>query len=301
MEIRKATRKKAKLRLGIMGSSGSGKTYSALQLAFGIGGKVGLIDTEHGSGELYAHMGDYDVIQLEAPYTVPKYRDAIKAFEVAGYDTIIVDSLTHAWAGEGGLLDKSGKLEASGKYKNSFAAWREITPEHNKLVEELLNSPSHIIGTMRSKTEYVLEVDAKGRQVPRKIGLAPVQREGMEYEFTIMLDISENHTAIATKDRTQLFDGWNDRISKETGQMIMKWLNSGEDLPPPKPNLQEFAKVFAEEVKAVEKVEDIDFLIQGASKELALLKTDLPDWYERLMVLAADTKDTLLTINQAAE
>jgi hypothetical protein len=161
--IRKAERKKSKLRLALVGPTGAGKTYSALQLAFGLGIKIGLIDTEHGSGDLYADLGDYDVITLEPPYTVAKYRDAIRAFEDAGYDTIIVDSLSHAWSGEGGLLDKQGQLENSGKYRNSFATWREITPEHNKLVEQMLGSPAHVIATMRTKTEYVVKKDDRGK------------------------------------------------------------------------------------------------------------------------------------------
>jgi AAA domain len=227
--IRKAERRKAKLRLAICGPTGAGKTMSALQLAFGLGGKIGLIDTEHGSGDLYAHLGDYDVITLDAPYTVAKYRDAIRAFEDAGYATIIVDSLSHAWAGEGGLLDKQGQLESSGRYKNSFATWREITPEHNKLVEEMLGSPAHIIATMRSKMEWIVEKDDRGRNTVRKVGLAPVQKDGVSYEFTTVLDVAENHTAQASKDRTSLFDGWCDRISPETGRMLRQWLDSGTE------------------------------------------------------------------------
>lgn len=230
MEIRKAQRKKAKLRLGIAAPSGAGKTYSALLLAFGIGGKVGVIDTEHGSADLYADLGDYDIIGIEAPYTVPKYLQAIKAFEAAGYTTIIIDSLTHAWAGDGGLLDKQGKIADSGK-ANGFAAWRTITPEHNALVEAMLKSPCHIIATMRSKQEYVLETNEKGKQTPKKVGLAPVQRDGMEYEFTIMLDVDMNHIASASKDRTSLFDGRYFKIGKETGVELQKWLESGEDVP----------------------------------------------------------------------
>lgn len=281
MQIRKAERKKAKLRLGLMGSSGSGKTYSALQLAFGLGGKVGLIDTEHGSGELYATMGDYDIIQLEAPYTVHKYREAIKAFEDANYGTIIIDSLTHAWAGEGGLLDKQGQLEKSGKFKNSFATWREITPEHNKLIEELLNSPCHIIGTMRSKTEYVLEQNDKGRQVPRKIGLAPVQRDGMEYEFTVVLDISDSHYATATKDRTMLFDGWHDRISKETGKKLLDWLESGVT---PELTIDEWAKQFAADLDNTRSDAQLKALVTEASPKLFQLHEKKPDWYDRMMI-----------------
>lgn len=229
MEIRKAERKKAKLRLGIAAPSGAGKTYSALLLAFGLGGKVGLIDTEHGSGDLYAHLGDYDIISVEAPYTVAKYTQAIKAFEAAGYATIIVDSLSHAWAGDGGLLDKQGKMADRGT--NSFAAWRTITPEHNALVDAMLSSPCHIIATMRAKQEYVLETNSKGKQEPKKVGMAPVQREGMEYEFTVMLDVDMNHIASASKDRTSLFDGQYMKVTADTGKMLLAWLETGTEVP----------------------------------------------------------------------
>ena len=229
MEIRKAERKKAKLRLGIAAPSGAGKTYSALLLAFGLGGKVGLIDTEHGSGDLYAHLGDYDIIGIEAPYTVAKYTQAIKAFEQAGYNTVIIDSLSHAWSGDGGLLDKQGKMADRGT--NSFAAWRTITPEHNALVDAMLSSPCHIIATMRAKQEYVLETNSKGKQEPKKVGMAPVQREGMEYEFTVMLDVDMNHIASASKDRTSLFDGQYMKITPDTGAMLLAWLETGTAVP----------------------------------------------------------------------
>jgi hypothetical protein len=229
MEIRKAQRMKAKLRLGIAAPSGAGKTYSALLMAFGLGGKIGLIDTEHGSGHLYAHLGEYDVITIEAPYTVAKYTQAIKTFEDAGYGTIIIDSLSHAWAGDGGLLDKQGKMADRGD--NSYAAWRKITPEHNALVDAMLQSPSHIIATMRSKQDYVLEVNDKGKQTPKKVGMAPVQRDGMEYEFTVMLDVDMNHVATSSKDRTGLFDGRFFKISKETGRELLAWLETGEAGP----------------------------------------------------------------------
>jgi len=228
MQIRKAERKKAKLRLGIAAPSGAGKTYSSLLLAFGLGGKVGLIDTEHGSGDLYANLGDYDIIAIESPYTVAKYLEAIKAFEDAGYMTIIIDSLSHAWAGDGGLLDKQGKIADRGV--NSFAAWRTITPEHNALVDAMLQSPCHIIATMRAKQDYVMEVNDKGKQIPKKVGLAPIQREGMEYEFTVMLDVDMQHVATASKDRTQLFDGQYFKISEETGKQLLAWLEAGKDI-----------------------------------------------------------------------
>lgn len=263
MEIRKATRKKAKLRLGIAAPSGAGKTFGALQLAFGIGGKIGLIDTENGSGDLYANLGNYDIIQVQAPYTINKYREAVKAFEDAGYSTIILDSLSHAWAAEGGLLDKQGKITDAGK-GNSYTAWRQITPEHNALVESMLQSPCHIIATMRSKTEYVLEEDEKGKKTPKKVGMAPVQREGMEYEFTVMLDIDMKHNASATKDRTGLFDGLFFTLGVDTGKKLLEWLNTGVD-----ETLERYTKATA--------------AINAAEDEPALHKITSSENYRRLL------------------
>lgn len=231
VQIRKAERKKAKLRMGLVAPSGAGKTYSALLIAFGLGGKVGVIDTENGSADLYANLGDYDVITLSAPFTVAKYIEAIKAFESADYNTIIIDSLSHAWAGDGGLLDKQGKIADTGK-GNSYTAWRQITPEHNNLIESMLQSKCHIIATMRAKTEYVMEVTDKGKQAPKKVGLAPVQRDGMDYEFTVVLDIDvATHQATSSKDRTGLFDGQIFKPTQETGERLLQWLNDGIDAP----------------------------------------------------------------------
>jgi hypothetical protein len=229
MQIRKAERRRAKLRLGLVGPSGSGKTRSALEIAFGLGGKIGMIDTEHGSGDLYADLGDYDIIQIGAPYLVPKYLSAIKAFEDAGHDVIIIDSLSHAWAGEGGLLDKQGKIADSG-IGNSYTAWRKVTPEHNALVDAILQSPSHVIATMRAKQDYVQEKDEKtGKTVVKKIGLAPVQRDGMEYEMTVVMDIDANHVAHASKDRTGLLDGRYFTPARSTGEELLGWLESGAE------------------------------------------------------------------------
>tara|TARA_R110000868_G_scaffold376148_5_gene640953 strand:- start:9063 stop:10004 length:942 start_codon:yes stop_codon:yes gene_type:complete len=254
MEIRKAQRKKAKLRLGIAAPSGAGKTYSALLMAFGIGGKIGLIDTEHGSGDLYAHLGEYDVISIEAPYTVTKYRQAIQAFEDAGYTTIIIDSLSHAWAGEGGLLDKQGKIADSGK-ANGYTAWRTITPEHNALVDAILQSKCHVIATMRSKQEYVLETNDKGKQTPKKVGMAPIQRDGMEYEFTVMLDIDVNHVASTSKDRTGLFDGQYFKPTIATGKQLLAWLEQGVESTN---EAQKFDVIFA--IGTINMVNDISEL-----------------------------------------
>lgn len=278
MQIRKAERKKAKLRLGIAAPSGAGKTYSALLMAFGIGGKIGLIDTEHGSGDLYAHLGDYDVIGIEAPYTVAKYTQAIKAFEEAGYSTIIIDSLSHAWAGDGGLLDKQGKMADRGT--NSFAAWRTITPEHNALVDAMLQSPCHIIATMRAKQEYVLETNDKGKQQPKKVGMAPVQREGMEYEFTVMLDVDMHHIASASKDRTSLFDGRFFKISQETGKELLDWLETGAEGP----------DVDAI-VKSIEGAADLEVLKGHFTAAISML----PKQHHDRIIAAKDKRKTQLT------
>lgn len=231
-EIHRATKCRAKLRLGMSGPAGSGKTYSALLIAHGLGGRIGLIDTEHGSGDLYADLlpEGYDVLQLTPPFTPSRYIEAIHAFEATGVQTLIIDSLSHAWSGEGGSLDRHGKLaDRSG---NSWQAWRQVTPEHNALVEAMLQSPCHVIATMRAKTEYVQEKDERtGRQVVRKIGLAPVMRDGIEYEFTIFMELDSQHLAHVGKDRTRLFDGMILRPDSDTGRELLAWLDSGAQEP----------------------------------------------------------------------
>ena len=228
MEFRKAERRKAKLRLGITGPAGSGKTYGALLVALGLGGKIALIDTENGSGDFYSGLGEYDIGTLNAPYTVQKYLDAIKSCETACYDVVIIDSLSHAWAGAGGLLDVQGNLVDNSRM-NSFSAWRKVTPLHNKLVETMLASKCHIIATMRSKTEYIQVENERGKAEIRKVGLAPVQRDGMEYEFGVVFDLGVNHMVTVSKDRTGLFDGQVFMLTPETGEALRDWLNTGKD------------------------------------------------------------------------
>ena len=230
MEFRKSERRKAKLRLGITGPAGSGKTYGALLIAKGLGGKVAMIDTENGSGDLYAALFDYDIGQIQAPYTVQKYLSAIHDAENASYDVIIIDSLSHAWAGEGGLLEMQGKITDSSRSGNSWAAWRQVTPLHNKLIETMLNSPCNIIATMRSKTEYIQTENEQGKKEIKKVGLAPIQREGMDYEFSVVFDLGINHMATVSKDRTSLFDGKVFTLSEEVGQTLKTWLETGIDL-----------------------------------------------------------------------
>lgn len=217
LNFRKATRKQAKLRLALVAPSGFGKTYSALRVATGLGGKIAVLDTENGSADLYANDFEYDVLTMNAPFEPQKYVMAIKAAEDAGYDTIILDSVSHAWAGTGGLLDKHGSIADKGG--SSFAAWRKVTPDHNALVDAILQSKIHVIATMRSKVDYAME---GGKVV--KLGLAPVQREGMEYEFTCVLDLDQKHNGHASKDRTGLFDNKVVPMTEEIGKKLKEWL-----------------------------------------------------------------------------
>lgn len=240
MAFRKAERRQAKLRLALIGPSGSGKTYGALLIAKGLGGRTAFIDTENGSAELYADLCDFDVCQITAPFTTDKYIAAIREAERAGYDTIVIDSLTHAWNAEGGILEFVDKKRGRG---NDFTAWKDATPLQNAFVSSITQSSCHIIATMRSKTAYDLEKDPQtGKLKPVKLGLAPAQRDGIEYEFTLVLDIDQQrHFAEATKDRTSLYDGKIFQITPEIGAQLKEWLETGlpaETLKAPQPQPQ---------------------------------------------------------------
>lgn len=231
--FRKAERKRAKLRLAICGVSGSGKTYTSLKIAKGIGGKIAMIDTEHGSGELYSDiegMPEYDVVQLSAPFSPERYIQIIKEAEKQGYTTLIIDSLSHAWAGNGGVLDIVDKATKASRTNNSFAAWQDATPHQNKLIDTILRSNLHIICTMRSKSAYET-VEQNGKKKIIKVGLEPIQRQGVDYEFTVVLDLSvDGHVAGISKDRTGLFDGKHFIADEDTGVKLLEWLNTGEDI-----------------------------------------------------------------------
>lgn len=220
MTFTKAKKTNSKLRLAITGPSGAGKTYSALLIAQGLGGKIAMIDTENGSGNVYSDLCDYDICNLSAPYYPQKYIQCIHEAEKAGYEIIIIDSISHEWNGEGGCLDLHTRETASGK-GNSFTAWAKITPLHNMFVQALTASPCHIIATIRSKTDHIIN---DSRQVV-KVGLAPVQRDGIEYEFSTVFDISASHLASVNKDRTALFGDTPFKISPDIGVKLRKWLN----------------------------------------------------------------------------
>lgn len=226
MQIRKAQKAKSKLRIGMMGASGSGKTYSALLLASGMTDwtKVLVIDTENHSADLYDHLGDYSVITLDAPYSPERYVQAIQMGEESGFEVIIIDSISHVWEGTGGILEIVDKL--GGRFQD----WAKATPRYKKLVNAILRSKAHIITTSRTKTEYSVEKDDKNKTRVRKVGTKDVNREGFDYEMTISFSIDINHLAEATKDRTSMFiDQPEFMISKETGKRLAEWASKGID------------------------------------------------------------------------
>lgn len=222
--------------------------------------RICVIDTENGSGSLYVgtvvggvRVGEYLTINLEAPFSAARYLEAIEAAENADVEFLIIDSLSHAWSGEGGLLDMQANIaKRSG---NSYTAWRDVTPLHNKLVDRILQCPMHVATTLRTKTEYVIEDNGNGKKSPRKVGMAPIFREGLEYEFSVFFELSQDHSAAATKDRTGLFDGQYFVITPDTGARIAGWLGNSAAAPvPPKPNVtsdQQDERTLAEKVDQV--------------------------------------------------
>lgn len=248
MKFEKAVRRKAKLRLALSGPSGSGKTKGALLLAEGLGGRIALIDTEHNSASLYANDHDFDALNLEPPYTPERFIEAVKMAEMAKYDILILDSITHEWTGKGGCLELVDEIARSKFRGNTWSAWNDITPRHRAFLDCILRSPLHIIVTMRSKTETA-QVEENNKKKVVKLGMKAEQRDGFEYEMTTVLDlVHDGHFANASKDRTGLFGGDPQIISRKTGDMLRKWLESGADEVRPTMEVQIKACTTAREV-----------------------------------------------------
>jgi hypothetical protein len=230
MQLRKSERKQARIKMALQGPSGSGKTYSALLVAFGLcqdWSKIAVIDTESHSADLYAHLGGFNVLTLEAPYGPEQYVEAIRVCVQEDMSVVIIDSISHEWEGTGGILDLHGSMAG-----NSFTNWAKLTPRHNAFVQEILQSPVHIIATIRTKQDYVLS-DKNGRMVPEKVGLKSVTRDGMDYEFTLVFDLDIKNRATSSKDRTGLFMGKPEqKLSTLTGKVILEWCNESKSTSP---------------------------------------------------------------------
>lgn len=233
----KAVRSRRKLKAAFDGVSGAGKTFSALRLAFslvdaGMGSKVAVIDSESGSASLYANEApdgrpwEYDCLELHQ-FGPDQYTAAINLAFKSGYDILVIDSLSHAWNAEGGALDMVDR-----KGGNKFTAWKDITPLHRRMVDAIINAPGHVIVTMRSKTEYVMETDDRGRSVPRKIGMAPVQRDGMEYEFDVYASIDSTQQIRISKSRCSAINGMTGiKPGPQFWAPLFDWLNSATASP----------------------------------------------------------------------
>jgi hypothetical protein len=221
MILEDASRQKVKIKMALQGPSGSGKTMSALLLAYGLCKdytRIAVIDTENRSSMLYAHLGNFKVIHIPAPFTPENYIKAMKICEARGMEVIILDSISHEWES---ILDEHGNMTG-----NSYTNWNKLTPRHNAFIQHILQSPCHVIGTIRAKQEYVLS-EKNGKQVPEKMGMKGVTRDGMDYEFTLVLELDMKNMATATKDRTSMFmKKPSFMISERTGTSILNWCNN---------------------------------------------------------------------------
>jgi hypothetical protein len=279
MGFQKAFKSKSKLRCALFGPSGAGKTYSALAIAKGIGGKVAVIDSERGSASKYADKFEFDVVDLEKK-SIDEYVQFIEEAGVAGYSVLIIDSLTHAWQD---LLEEVEKL-ANAKYRgNTWSAWSEGTPKQRALVNAILSCPCHIMATMRSKTEWQTTQDDRGKSRPVRVGLAPEQGKGIEYEFDMLLELSTEHIANVIKDRTGMFqDKLLTKPGVEFGHELVEWLNTGVDEAIA---LQKKLEAMTEVIQIKEFLKKHSEALEANIKDFAeaeVKKDHTPEWFSRL-------------------
>lgn len=260
MEMKKARRTRAKVKLAIAGISGSGKTMSSLLMAYGMvkeshpgisdgeaWEKICLIDTENSSGSLYSNakvkgttttIGEYYTIDIRPPFTVDKYIESIKYAEENGIEVLIIDSVSHAWAGEGGALDKQAAIAANSTSGNSYTAWRQPKKDQSQLMNTILQCKMHVISCIRAKTEYVQDKDDKGKTRVRKVGLGLITQGETDYEYTTVFMLNQDHVASSTKDRTGRFDGQFFTITPETGREVIRWLDDAPEEPANAPQIE---------------------------------------------------------------
>ena len=262
-----AEKSQLKAKVMISGAAGSGKTMAALELASALGSRVAVIDTENGSAALYSDKYKFEMLNLQPPYPPEDFVQAIKVAENSGFDVIVVDGITPEWSGSGGCLDLHTKL--GGRFQD----WAKITPRHRSFIQKILECSTHIICTCRSKQGYAM--DEQSKKVT-KLGMAPEQRDGLDYEMTLVFNIiNQTHIAEATKDRTGLFDGKQFLISKNTGLEILEWLNSGTPAKSPAPTITDVRNL----------------LISAGVKSI-------PDFKKVMMQVLGEEYNTLEDLNQ---
>jgi hypothetical protein len=232
-QFRRAVKRDAKLRFAIAGPGGSGKTYTTLRLATELGGRILVADSEHGSASKYADEFDFDVIELDQfdPDIIPQL---IREAAAAGYSSLILDSWSHFWMGPQGELEQVDQISARQRNNNSWSAWRHVSPKHSRMIDAMLSAPLHILVTMRVKTEWVVDKDEKtGKTCPRKVGLQPVMRDGVEYEFDVCGDMDQENNLIVTKSRCPKLTGkMISRPGQEMAAILRDWLRTPEQNAP---------------------------------------------------------------------
>ena len=276
MGFQKAKKEQIWAKILLNAPSGGGKTYSALRLATGIakkcGSRVAAIDTENGRIRYYAEEFDFDDMQLSEPYSPEKYMTAIDEAVKAGYKVLVIDSLTHEW---NFCLDLVNNMPGT----NSYTKWKTVTPRHDAFKEKILQSPIYIIATVRGKDEYVLE-DSNGKKVPKKVGLGYSQRDGLEFDYTVTLNLDQNtHRFSATKDNTHLFEDRYDVLTEEDGEAIYNWANSG-DAPAKKPKSEPAPSPVSEDLPS--KILKIDSLAKSLQAK-GVAKSDIVDAIKSVM------------------
>lgn len=229
MQLKKAKRQQVKLKVGLSGPSGYGKTYSALLLAFGMTNdwnKIAIIDTENNSASLYSHLGEFNVLTLNEPFTPERYIEAIRVCEQSEIEVLIIDSISQEWSGKGGCLEIHEQL--GGRFQD----WNKVTPRHNSFLDAIIQSKLHVLTTSRRKIDYSLDQDSNGRTKVMKLGTKEIQREGYEYEITVNFEfLNDKHLVSASKDRTGMFVGKPEFIiNASTGKKLLDWCNQGTSL-----------------------------------------------------------------------
>lgn len=223
----RASKKQAKLRMSLNGVSGTGKTFTSLSIGTNLGTRVAVIDTEKGSSSKYADKFTFDVLEL-SDFHPKQYVEAINAAEEEGYDVLIIDSLSHSWFGKNGALDLADQEAKRSKSGNTFQAWKFVSPIYNSMIERILQSNMHVFATMRTKTEYVVEKNDKGYSVPKKVGMQPIGRDNLEFEFDVVGDLDLDNNLVITKSRCSELSGkvFN-KPGKDVAEILKGWLSDG--------------------------------------------------------------------------
>ncbi|MCM3211646.1 AAA family ATPase [Bacillus licheniformis] len=304
-QVTNAQREKEKAIVGFIGPSGSGKTAGALLVAYGmmreaypdasdkeVWSKIGVVDTEHRRAKLYANLqfddvriGSFKHIDFTPPYTTERYQMALEAIKEAGAEVVIIDSLSHNWAGEGGIVEKHGEMQG-----NSFQNWGKLAPETTKLIKTLTQNDVHILATLRTKTEYVVEPNSEGKMAPRKVGTKPVQKDEMEYEFMLNFNIGIDHLAETSKDNTRMFEGSSFKLNPEVVRKLYQWLELGIDVKA------------EEEAERIRLIDEIKTIVAGNETAAQMIEEfqikankKLDQWTIKLASAALDRLQALKT------